>query len=134
MGKVTSERCRPRKLNHVVLWTYKAPSTLIRFRLKTGFSYENASKVFRPHYRFPIVFQSFSLSTLKRWTDPKTLNARLSMRRFLGQRSHDHHDVTRFRKAPFSPSTLQHENGVFENIHSGERFRKYPFSVTENAS
>ena len=33
-----------------------------------------------------------------------------------------------FEKAPFSPSTLQQENDVFQCIHSGERFRKSPFS------
>ena len=38
------------------------------------------------------------------------------------------HSGERFRKAPFSPSTQQQENGVFESIHSGERFRKAPFS------
>ena len=31
------------------------------------------------------------------------------------------------------PSTRQHENGVFKKIHSGERFRKDSFLVTENA-
>ena len=29
--------------------------------------------------------------------------------------------------------TRPHVNGVFENLHSGERFRKPPFSLTENA-
>ena len=29
-------------------------------------------------------------------------------------------------------STLQQENGVFQCIHSGERFRKVLFSVTED--
>ena len=43
------------------------------------------------------------------------------------------HSGERFRKAPFSPSTQQQENGVFESIHSGECFRKAPFSVTEDA-
>ena len=42
-----------------------------------------------------------------------------------------------FRKAPFSLYTPQQENGIFESIHSGERFRKAPlwraFSMTEDA-
>ena len=29
----------------------------------------------------------------------------------------------------FRPSTRKHENGVFKKIHSGERFRKPPFSL-----
>ena len=38
------------------------------------------------------------------------------------------HSRERFGKAPFSPSTLQQENSVFESIHSEERFGKAPFS------
>ena len=33
----------------------------------------------------------------------------------------------------FHPSTRKHENGVFEILHSGERFRKPLFSHAENA-
>ena len=33
----------------------------------------------------------------------------------------------------FHPSIQQHENSVFKQIHSGERFRKALFLVTENA-
>ena len=42
-------------------------------------------------------------------------------------------DVSVFEKLRFHPSTRQHENGVFKKIHSGQRFRKASFSVTENA-
>ena len=42
-------------------------------------------------------------------------------------------DVSVFEKLRFHPSTRQHENGVFKKFHSGERFRKASFSVTENA-
>ena len=30
------------------------------------------------------------------------------------------------------PSILHHQAGVFKFLHSGDRFRKAPFSVTEN--
>ena len=42
-------------------------------------------------------------------------------------------DVNVFEKLRFHPSTREQENGVFKKIHSGERFRKASFSVTENA-
>ena len=38
-----------------------------------------------------------------------------------------------FENLRFHPSTRKRENGVFGNLHSGERFRKPPFSLTENA-
>ena len=44
-----------------------------------------------------------------------------------------HYDVSVFEKLRFRPSTRQQETGVFKKIHSGERFRKESFSVTENA-
>ena len=43
-------------------------------------------------------------------------------------------DISVFEKLRFHPSTRQHENGVFKKIHSGERFRKDSFLVTENAA
>ena len=41
--------------------------------------------------------------------------------------------VSVLEKLRFHTSTRQQENGVFKRIHSGERFRKASFSVTENA-
>ena len=42
-------------------------------------------------------------------------------------------DVNIFEKLRFRPSTLNHRAGVFEFLHSGDRFWKAPFSVVENA-
>ena len=42
-------------------------------------------------------------------------------------------DVSVFEKLRFRPSTLHHLAGVFKFLHPGDRFRKAPFSVTENA-
>ena len=42
------------------------------------------------------------------------------------------YNVIIFENLRFRPSTRKHENGVFENLHSGERFRKPPFSHAEN--
>ena len=42
-------------------------------------------------------------------------------------------DLARSLRHRFRPSTRIRETGVFENLHSGERFRKPPFSVAENA-
>ncbi len=39
----------------------------------------------------------------------------------------------RFRKVAFPPSTRKRETGVFKNFLSGERLRKNPFSIAENA-
>ena len=41
-------------------------------------------------------------------------------------------NVIVFENLRFPPSTRTHENGVFENLHSGERFQKAPFLVAEN--
>ena len=40
-------------------------------------------------------------------------------------------DVTVFDKLRFRPSKLHHLAGVFKFLHPGDRFRKAPFSVTE---
>lgn len=40
----------------------------------------------------------------------------------------------RFRKTPFSQSTLRHEKGVFKFIHFGERFQKDTFLFPKNPS
>ena len=54
-------------------------------------------------------------------------------------KSHGNHDVAgrrQFRKVPFlqcSPSTLIRLAGVFNFFHSGDCFRKVPFSM-ENLS
>ena len=42
-------------------------------------------------------------------------------------------DVSVFEKLRFWPSTLHQLAGVFKLLHTGDRFRKAPFSVTENA-
>ena len=42
-------------------------------------------------------------------------------------------DVSVFEKLRFRPSTLHRLAGVFKFLHSGDRCRKAPFSVTENA-
>ena len=42
-------------------------------------------------------------------------------------------DFSVFEKLRFRPSTLHHLAGVFKFLHPGDRFRKAPFSVTENA-
>ena len=41
-----------------------------------------------------------------------------------------HQDVVVFRTLRFHSSTRVQQNGVFKNLHSGERFRKNAFSVT----
>ena len=38
-----------------------------------------------------------------------------------------------FENPRFRPPTRKRVTGVFENIHSGERFQNPPFSITENA-
>ena len=42
-------------------------------------------------------------------------------------------DVRVFEERRFQPSTLHHQADVFKFLHSGDRFFKVPFSVTENA-
>ena len=42
-------------------------------------------------------------------------------------------DVSVFEKLRFRSSTLHLLAGVFKFLHSGDRFRIAPFSVTENA-
>ena len=42
-------------------------------------------------------------------------------------------DISVFDKLRFRPSTLHHLAGDFKFLHPGYRFRKAPFSVTENA-
>ena len=42
-------------------------------------------------------------------------------------------DISVFEKLRFRPSTLHHLAGVFKFLHPRGRFRKAPFSVTENA-
>ena len=44
-----------------------------------------------------------------------------------------HFDVSVFEKLRFWPSTLHHLAGVFQFLQFRDRFRKAPFSVTENA-
>ena len=57
---------------------------------------------------------------LKRYTKPLT--------KPVSQETGPDYRVTVFENLRFYSSTHKHENGVFENLHSGERPRKPPFS------
>ena len=116
-------------------WLFWSQSLVIR-RQDWGQHEDVKIRIFRSSKRWPSLKIDFTeaTSTLIRFCLKTETSYRKRTESFSSTLQQENgvfqciHSRERFQKAPFSPSTLQQENGVFESIHSGERFRKAPFS------
>lgn len=124
------------RLRAIILRT--ARSTRIRFRLKMLKFFSGSKKFFCPHVlnriclstriRLRLKTQVFFLSFLPA-VQPypmKTVSEHGTLSKTLNLTSWCH----RYKMFRFQESTREHENCVFRNFHSGERFWKFAFSVT----
>ena len=115
--------------------TTQASSTRIRIFLKTNlfYSYKKYSRPYEDAATFKLRYSNFDK---RKQTEKKCLcvfpkDPCACSLRYVVNRCRD---VSVFEKLRFHPSTRQHESGVFKKIHSGARFQKASFLMTETLS